>query len=268
MTTRGMPMNSNLSKVFSLSASDFFSKPVVLRLLSVLAISLLLVYIGGYYLFDYLYTLNINGGSDSYSINQISQEAVAGMKEVPLIGAALAFVVANVLFVLLTVLGVFAGSYITMFVSLVIAGLLTPSLVKVVLRNRGDYPEIANGFGNFFSGILWVVFVFILHLLGFILLIPILLIPGINMILLVLITFSLFRSVIVYDVCANLIDKNTYRDKVGVFNKDVLIITAAGFLLSNIPFFGIFSSVFTVIALINYFYFTELNTKRGLELDS
>ena len=243
----------DLAELFSKSASDFFTKPIMLRLLATLFVSSILVYILGFYLFDHLYTLTTEISESTYSAETISNDFVSGMEGIPYIGIYLAFVVAKIVLILLTVIGIFVGSYVTIIVSLIIAGFLTPGIIKIIVRRGGGDIQDYKGFGNLLTGILKILMIVSLHLLVFILILPFLLIPFINFWLFTALIFSFFRSVIVYDVGSNMLDMDYYRSNTGMFNMDLFIITGAGFLLSSLPIVGIFSSVFTVIVLINYF---------------
>jgi hypothetical protein len=243
----------DLAELFSKSASDFFTKPIMLRLLATLIVSSILVYFLGFYLFDDLYTLTTEISEGTYSAETISNDFVSGMEGIPYIGIYLAFVVAKIVLILLTVIGIFVGSYVTIIVSLIIAGFLTPGIIKIIVRRRGGDIQDYKGFGNLLTGILKILMIIALHLLVFILILPFLLIPFINFWLFTALIFSFFRSVIVYDVGSNMLDMDYYRSNTGMFNMDLFIITGAGFLLSSLPIVGIFSSVFTVIVLINYF---------------
>lgn len=267
MTTNGLNIkpiqnkDPDLPEILSMSASDFFTKPIMLRLLATLFVSSILVYVLGFYLFDHLYTLTTEISEGTYSAQTISNDFVSGMEAIPYIGVYLAFAVAKIVFILLTVVGIFLGSYVTIIVSLIIAGFLTPGIIKIIVKRRGGVIQDYKGFGNLLTGIFKILVIVVLHLLVFILILPFLLIPFINFWLFTALIFSFFRRVIVYDVGSNMLDMNYYRSNTGLFNMDLFIITGVGFLLSSLPIVGIFSSVFTVIVLINYFFYKDEFTK-------
>jgi hypothetical protein len=243
-----------LSAVFTQSISDFFSKPILLKLLSVIFVSVLLVYISGFYLFDYLFTLSGEIQQGTYSAESVSASIHTNIEGIPVIGAALAFIVANFVLLVLTVASVFIGSYVTMIFSLIIAGLLTPSIIKIIIVKRGGSQADIKGFGNLLTGIGKVILIGILHLLLFLLMLPLMFIPLINLFLFTAILYSFFRYILIYDVGSNMLDIEDFKANTGFFNKDLFILTITGFFLSSLPVIGIFSSVFTVIMLINYFY--------------
>ena len=244
----------DLPELLSMSASDFFTKPIMFRLLITLFISSILVYMLGFYLFDHLYTLTTEISEGVYSAETISNDFVKGMESVPYIGIYLAFVIAKVVFILLTVIGIFLGSYATIIVSLIIAGFLTPGIIKIIVKRRGGDVADYQGFGNFFSGVLKVLWIIFLHLITLILILPLLLIPLVGYFLFSFWLFSFFRHIIVYDVGSNMVSLDYYRRNISFINWDLIVITGIGFLLSSIPLLGIFSSVFTVIVLVNYFF--------------
>jgi hypothetical protein len=123
----------------------------------------------------------------------------------------------------------------------------------IILKRDGSMDEISS-FGNVFTGIGKVLLIFAIHLLILLLIIPLLLIPVFNIIVLTIVMYSFFRHILVYDVGSNILSLDVYKQHTGFWDRDLLLITVAGFALSSIPVFGIFSSVFTVIVLVNYFY--------------
>jgi hypothetical protein len=251
-------MQVPLFEIFSTSVSDFFSKPILLRLLGVLIVSLILVYMSGYYLFDYLYTLTATIEGEQYSASTVANDMSSNIESIPYIGVVLAFIIAKVAFVILSIASVLIGSYITIIFSLIIAGLLTPGIVRLIVLKRGGSMDEISGFGNVFTGIGKVLLIFAIHLFIFILIIPLLLIPVFNVIVLTIVVYSFFRHILVYDVGSNMLNLKMYKQHTGFWDRDLLLITVAGFALSSIPIIGIFSSVFVSIVLVNYFYKKKL----------
>ena len=249
--------------IFKQSVSDFFSRPIVIRLLGVLIVSSTLVYIFGYLLFDYLYNLAANIDGTRHSAKSVSVEIAQSLESIPVIGIAIAWIVANVVFILLTIVGVFAGSYIAIIFSLIIAGLLTPSIIKVIAHRRHISLDNIQSFDNIVSASVKVIVISILHLLAFILLLPIFLIPVVNIGAFTILLYSFFRFIIIYDVGSNMLSKDDYQKISSLWNQDILLITLIGFFLSSIPILGIFSSVFTVIMLVNFLLTTDLFDKEN-----
>ncbi|WXU00603.1 MAG: hypothetical protein Ctma_1329 [Catillopecten margaritatus gill symbiont] len=239
----------NLVEILSLSVKDFFTKEIIFKLFLVIIVSILIAYIGGFYLLDSLFNYG-----NHYNEADISNSIETNLGAIPLVGIYIASIVIWIVVALLAVIGAFLGFYASVLFSLIIAGLLTPSIVKVLIQRRGGSIEDIQGFDNFFTAIFKILGIVALHFLTFVLLIPLMFIPLVNALLIFAVLYSFFRYMLVYDVGSNYLAKKDYKNIVNFYNLDIFMITLVGYFASSIPFIGIFSSIFTVIALFNYFH--------------
>ena len=246
----------NLSKILLLSVKDFFTKEILFKLFLVVLVSILIAYISGFYLLDFFF----NHETHQYNEASISESIEASLGEIPLVGVYIASVTIWIAVALLAVVGVFLGFYTAVLLSLIIAGLLTPSIIKILIQRRGGSIDNIQGFGNIFTAILKILGIVAIHFLVFILLMPLMFIPLVNILLIFGILYSLFRYMLVYDVGSNYLSQADYKSIASFYNWDIFIITLVGYFASSIPFIGIFSSIFTVIALFNYFYSKVANS--------
>jgi len=248
-------MNKSLSELLAISAQDFFSKPILLRLLVVVLFSIFLVYLSTYFLVDYLYTFSTTIDGDHYSASTVADEFSADLKTIPYIGIALAFIVAKIALILLSVAALFAGYYLTIVFSLIVAGLLTKNIVQVIVLRRGGSLSDIGSFDNIASAMLKVTLIFVAHILLLIMMLPLLLIPGFNIFLIFIVMYSLFKTVLVYDVSSNMFNRGFHQKTINFWDRDLLLISLIGYAVSYIPIVGLFASIFTVILICNYFYY-------------
>lgn len=229
-----------LLDIVNTSIKDFFSKKIVLILLSIVTISLALVWlVGGYILIDATSSIMEDYGKP---ITGLGTE-VDGIIGVLSTGLAL-------------ITGWFVGGYITFLISILMAGMLTPIFLKIIIKRRGDDSIAFENFGSVLSGIGYIFIMVIGQVLLLIVSLPLIMV-GIYPLILIGSLYILFQKVLVYDVGSSMMNKEQFKEECGLFNPDLLKICGLGFILSYLPIIAWFSGTFTVIMLINYFYAKE-----------
>ncbi|HCA27147.1 MAG TPA: hypothetical protein DEP05_05830, partial [Betaproteobacteria bacterium] len=172
------------------SLSDFFSPPVLLRVLLPLAAGLAIIVTAGAWFAGLLWTTTFHAGGADYSIQSLSQQADIALAGVPLVGPILVFIVVKVLFLLLSVVGVIVGFYALVLVALLITSFLTPGIVAIV--HARHYPQLSyHGFGNIFHAMGRMTALFLLYGLLFLLTLPLLFVPLLNIVTLNLLLYGL-----------------------------------------------------------------------------
>lgn len=161
------------------------------------------------------------------------------------------------------VLGLFATAMLSIFVALIVVGFLTPQILQH-LKER-NYPDIElKGYGNiFFSG--WIVLKnTVLMLLLFILLIPLYLIPVVNVIALNYPLYYLFKRMLEFDVTSEMMTRDEFEEIHYKGRRRTGFRMLVLYLLSLIPLMGLVIPVFYIIYLGNG-YFEALSPMRSRE---
>jgi len=158
------------------------------------------------------------------------------------------------------VIGIFGAAMLSIVVALVIVGFLTPAILKRLQERHYQDVEMKH-YGNLFVSV-WVVLKNILVTgLLFLLLIPLYLIPVVNIIALNYPLYYIFRRLLEYDITSTMMEREEfeeihYKERRRISMRMVLL-----YLLSLIPLMGLFIPVFYVIYLGNG-YFTTLRRMR------
>ena len=156
--------------------------------------------------------------------------------------------------------GSFLMLYLSIFISVLIIGFLTPFILKELqFRHYQDVDII--GYSNMFEAIFLVVKSAFLMLMMFFLFLPLYFIPVINIIAFNLPLYYFFHKMITYDISSTLCTREEDK-KIKYFNRNnIRLKTAFLYLLSLIPFFIFFASVFFIIYL-GHTYFVEVQKIR------
>ncbi|MCK5293537.1 MAG: EI24 domain-containing protein [Arcobacteraceae bacterium] len=157
--------------------------------------------------------------------------------------------------------GFLLAGYFSIFLSLLIVGLLTPRILSI-LRDR-HYQDInIDGYGTIVGAIFGMMKRLFIMFLLFILLIPLYFVPFINIVAINLPLFYFFHKTLQYDVSSELIEKDKfgqlyYLNKTSFRMKSLFL-----YVVSLIPFVSFFISIFYIIYIGNS-YFGILVNKRG-----
>ena len=184
-------------------------------------------------------------------INEQVDEAQSWLLGIPLIGAAIVWFVTLVLGVMVGLVTLILGSYLVLLFAMFITGFLTDILIKTVREQ--DYPQVRyEGHGSL-TGMLFKVAGYGLGLLLlFILTLPILFIPLLNIVWFWLLGFMFFRYVLVLDVGQVLLSRNQHLATKSFQNWTPTLTLGVLYSLTLLPFVSFFVPVLAVIALAHY----------------
>ena len=198
-------------------------------------------------------------------INSWTEEAEQTIGSIPFIGAILLWFVGAVFAIIAGILGVLLGSYLILLFAMIITGFMTDSLVKAVHDKHYPHTDY-QGHGTMLGMIgklLWYGF---LLLLLFLVTIPMLFIPLVNVIWFWLLGFMFFRYSVVLDVGQVILPEKLFNQVKHMTNWTPTLAVAALFMLSTLPLVGLFVPVLAVIALSHY-YFDYLSTMPTREAE-
>lgn len=193
-------------------------------------------------------------------------EAEETIGTIPFIGGILLWFFGLVFAVIAGVLGILLGSYLILLFAMIITGFMTDSLVKAVHDKHYPHTDY-QGHGTMMGMIgklLWFGF---LLLLLFLVTIPMLFIPLLNIVWFWLLGFMFFRYTVVLDVGQVILPEAMFNEVKDMTNWSPTLAVGALFLLSTLPLVGLFVPVLAVIAL-SHHYFEHLSTMPKQSADS
>lgn len=152
--------------------------------------------------------------------------------------------------------GSFFILWISLFISIIIIGFLTPNILNILQKKH--YPNlIFNGYGNLTNSIFKLLKSLLVMIILFFILIPFYFIPVINIVAINLPFYYFFHKMLHYDVASTIMKKERF-DKIYYFNKSSMRLkTLFLYSVSLIPFVAFFIAVFYIIYL-GHTYFVEL----------
>ncbi|NPA72401.1 MAG: EI24 domain-containing protein [Gammaproteobacteria bacterium] len=239
--------------------SDLKEPAIIWRLFVPFIASIVLVSLLGYGLFGVFLT------SDFFTHNPVVLEVTTWTEEaentigaVPFIGSILLWIVGALFAVIAGVLGLLLGSYLILLFAMIITGFMTDSLVKAV--HDKHYPNVDYVGHGSTTGMLWKMLKYgLLLLLLFILTIPMMFIPLVNIVWFWMLGFMFFRYSLVLDVGQVILPEAMFKQVNGFGEWPPTLTLGSFFLLSTMPLVGLFIPVLSVIALAHY-YFDHLST--------
>ncbi|GAB6071161.1 hypothetical protein JCM30760_22580 [Thiomicrorhabdus hydrogeniphila] len=239
--------------------SDLKEPAILWRLFVPFVAAIILVSILGYGMFGmFLVSDFVTQNPIVHDITVWQEEAQQSIGAVPFIGGALLWIFGVVFAVIAGVLGVLLGSYLILIFAMIITGFMTDSLVKVV--HDKHYPNTDYSGHGTMLGMIWKLLVYgFLLLLLFLVTIPMLFIPLLNVVWFWLLGFMFFRYSIVQDVGQVILPESMFNEVKQMTNWAPTGAVAALFLMSTLPLIGLFVPVLAVIALAHY-YFDHLST--------
>lgn len=245
--------------LFFKTLSDLKEPAILWRLFIPFAASIVLVSLMGYGLFGvFLVSDFVTNNSMVLEVNTWTNEAEQTIGAIPVIGAVLLWVVGAVFAVIAGILGVLLGSYLILLFAMIITGFMTDSIVKVI--HDKHYPNVDyQGHGSIADMLLQMLKFGLLLLLVFLLTIPMLFIPLVNIVWFWLLGFMFFRYALVLDVGQVILPESMFNEVKGMGNWTPTLTLAGFFFLSTLPILGLFIPVLAVIALAHY-YFDYLST--------
>lgn len=239
--------------------SDLKEPAILWRLFIPFLAAIILVSILGYSLFGvFMFSDFVVNNPLVAQMAELKVEAEQTIGAVPFVGAALLWIAGIVIGVVAGILGLLLGSYLILLFAMIITGFMTDSLVKAVHDKHYPHTDY-QGHGSM-SGMLWKMFKYgMLLLLIFLVTIPMLFIPLINIVWFWLLGFLFFRFSLVLDVGQVILPEAMFKEVKDLSNWTPTLTLGGFFMLSLLPVLSLFAPVFGVIALSHY-YFDVLST--------
>lgn len=157
--------------------------------------------------------------------------------------------------------GLFAIGYMSIFLSLLIIGLLTPKILSII--HKRHYSHIRyKGYGTLLNGLSKLFMSAVVMVVLFIVLIPFYFIPLVNIVAINLPFFYFFHKMLHFDVGSTLLSKEEfgvlyYKDRYPMRYRSLFL-----YAISLIPFAAFFISVFYIVYL-GHAYFMQMEGKPG-----
>lgn len=243
---------------------DLKEPAILIRLFIPFAAGLILVSLLGYGMFGILLTSDfITQNPMIQDFDQWQQEAENAIGAIPLIGGIVLWFLGFAIAIIVGVIGVILGSYLVLLFAMIITGFMTDTLVKAVHDKHYPHTDY-EGHGSV-SDMIWKTVKFgLLMLLIFLLTLPLLFIPFINIIWFWMLGFFFFRYFMVLDVGQVILPEPMFKKLRGLTNWEPSSALAILLLLSVFPIVGFFVPVLAVIALSHY-YFDKLSLEEALD---
>ncbi len=246
--------------------SDIKEPAILWRLFIPFAAAIVMVSLMGYGIFGFLiFSDMVTQNPLVLQFNEWQTTAESTIGAIPFVGGVLLWVIGIAAAVVAGVLGIILGSYLVLLFAMIITGFMTDSLVKVV-RDK-HYPGLDYvGHGSTMD-MLWKLLKFgLLMLLLFLVTIPMLFIPVVNIVWFWLLGFLFFRYSVILDVGQVILPQARFEQTKGMTNWTPTNFLGSLFLLSNFPLAGLFMPVLGVIGMAHY-YFDDLShlPKEDLE---
>ncbi|MDG6777144.1 EI24 domain-containing protein [Thiomicrorhabdus sp. zzn3] len=234
--------------------SDLKEPAILWRLFVPFVAAIILVSLMGYGIFGLFLV------SDFFTQNPMVQEfhawseaAEQSIGSIPLIGGVLLWVIGLFVSLVAGVLGLLLGSYLVLLFAMVITGFMTDSLVKAV--HDKHYPHTPYYGHGSMTGMLWKLLKFgLLLFLLFLVTIPMLFIPLINLVWFWALGFLFFRYSVVLDVGQVILPEPLFNQVKSLDNWTPTLTLGGFFALSFLPVLSLFAPVFAVIAMAHYYF--------------
>jgi len=255
------------TNILQLSLKDFFTKKMLKFSILPFVITIILMYI----LFFTFAGIGLEslGTMDVQSTQTTMQDGIPHTESISaqLEGTAIIqFLMSSVLTSWIAsffvyAIGGFFVLYLSIFVSVIVVGFLTPYVLKEIQARH--YPDVAMmGHSNVLSGIFLILKSAFVMLLLFFLLIPFYFIPFVNIIAFNLPLYYFFHKMMIFDISSNICTKEEHK-QIKYFNKNMLRTkTLVLYMVSLIPFAIFFGAIFYVIYL-GHTYFVEVRKVRS-----
>ena len=253
-------------EILQISIKDYFTKPFLRILTYPLLGSLLVLYISFFTItnlgLDSLENVQIeinehqtqiqNGVIDESSTTQTytGNSIIDFLLKHTLTSWIVSFLVYSV--------GLFAIGYLSIFISLLIIGLLTPKILSMIHKKHYNETKISS-YGTISNSIMKLLKSLFMMVIIFLLLMPLYFIPIINIIAINIPFFYFFHKMLHFDVSSTIL---SYNDYLKIYHNNIYMMRSRSLLLyvlSLIPFVAFFISVFYIIYL-GHVYFKELNS--------
>ncbi len=245
----------DLSTIVKRSIKDFFSSPflgmsILPFIITTMVLFGIFLYIGGEF-----FQLLMSGGEIETMIDPSAH---------PIIASILAF--SFVKWVILTFFYLIGGAFVillSVMIAVVIIGFFTPRVVKI-LRER-YYPDIELKEGFSTGDVIWFYIKLFAAFIGLMLLcIPLLLLPGVNLLIFNIPFYYLFHNMLVIDVVSNINTKEEYKIIKKEARGQLYAATMGFYLLSLIPLVGMIGTIFFVITISHIVFLKTKEIRRQI----
>ncbi len=232
---------ATIINIFKISIQDFLSSPFLgMTILPFVITTMLLFGIFLYFGGEFFQLLMQDNGADLSFINP---------QEHPWLASILAF--SFVKWIVVTFFYLIGGAFvilISVIVATIIIGFFTPRIVRVI-RER-HYPDIELKEGFSISKLIWIYAKIFLAFIGLSLLcIPLLLLPGVNLVIFNIPFYYLFHNLLVLDVVSNINTEEEFKIIKEKKRGQLYLATMIFYLMSLIPLVGMIGTVFFIITL-------------------
>lgn len=150
----------------------------------------------------------------------------------------------------------FIGGFLIVVLSIVVAvlivGFLTPTVVKILHARYYSHLPLAKDPVSNSKMIIITIGILLKFILLFIICIPFLFIPVVNIAIFNIPFYYLFHKLLIFDVTSNIFSKLSYKKSVESYRWNFMVITFFFYLLALIPIFGLFLQLFFIIYLTHY----------------
>lgn len=236
------------------AALDLKEGKILMKLAIPLVAGVVLVSILGYGLFGFVLTSDwLAQSAWVQALTSWVAETEQTISGIPLIGALLVWLLSAVVTVTAGVLGVLLGSYLVLLFAMVIAGLMTDALVKTV--HDLHYPEVTyHGHGSMWRLLMQVAGYGLGILLLLVVTLPILFVPGLNVVWFWWLGFLFFRYSMLLDVGSVILPQERFEREKPFMNWAPTWILLVFYGLSMLPVLSLLAPMLAVIALSHYFF--------------
>jgi len=254
------------SELFFLSIKDFFT-PTMLKfsvlpfIISIVIMYILFFVVAGIGL-DQLGSLDVQTTQTTLENGIPHTETISAQLEgTAIIQFLMSYTITSwIATFLVYTIGGFFTLYISIYVAIIIIGLLTPYVLKVLQQRYYQDIEIV-GYSNIFESLFLTLRWTLTMLALFLLLIPFYFIPLVNIIAFNLPLYYFFHKMLSFDIASTITTKDENK-QIKYFNSTKLRLkTLAMYLTSLIPFAVYFGAIFYVIYL-GHTYFIEVRKLR------
>ncbi len=157
--------------------------------------------------------------------------------------------------------GLFAIGYMSIFITLLIIGLLTPKILAIIHKRHYSHLKI-NGYGNLLNGLSKLFTSAVVMIVLFLLLVPFYFIPLINIFAINLPFFYFFHKMLHFDVGSTLLTKEQfsliyYKNRYPMRYRTLFL-----YVISLVPFAAFFISVFYIVYL-GHAYFIQMEEENN-----
>ena len=243
------------TKILTLSIKDFFTKDILK--IAILPFVFTLIFV-------YMLFLNIASfGLDNFD-EIVIQEHKSGLQiqeeENDIVNTVISYIfksaaVAWIVNFLVYTIGTLAVVYFSVFISLIVIGFLTPFILSKIRDKHYNNIEFKGNIG-ILSTIFSIFKTFFVMILLFIVLIPFYFIPIVQIFALNLPFYYLFHKLLNFDVGTTILEKNELKYFKYHNARELRLRTLLLYMLSLIPFVGLFLPVFYIVYIGHGYLFT------------